>query len=330
MAAVIDQTVTEQWAMYNGDCLAVLPGLPAGSVALTVYSPPFAGLYHYSSDDRDLSNARSYEEFTEHYSYVVEELRRVTMPGRITAVHAADVPNSNTGKNDSLLDFPGDVIRLHEKLGWKYVSRRAIWKEPLAVRNRTMTKGLAHKTIVEDSTQSTAAGCDYLLAFRAPGVNTIPVAHPNGLTEYAGARKPPSDVLRYRGWTGKQTENRFSHWVWRQYASAVWDDIRGNMGDRALDEGAVLPFRDSRDPDDEKHVHPLQLDVITRAVVLWSNPGELVASPFGGVGSEPYAAVRAGRRGLGVELKPSYYQQALANLAAAGRPEVEQGTIDAE
>jgi DNA modification methylase len=327
VAAVIDQTVTDDWAMYNGDCLSVLPGLPDGSAHLTVYSPPFAGLYHYSSDDRDLSNARDYAEFMEHYGYVVEELRRVTMPGRITAVHTADVPNSNTGRNDTLLDFPGDVIRLHERLGWRYVSRRAIWKEPLAVRNRTMTKGLAHRTIVEDSTQSTAAGCDYLLAFRAPGANPIPVTHPNGLTEYAGARAVPADLLQYRGWTGKQTENRFSHWVWRQYASAVWDDIRGNMGDQRLDEGAVLPYRDCRDPEDEKHVHPLQLDVIIRAVVLWSNPDELVASPFAGVGSEPFAAVRAGRRGLGVELKPAYYRQAVASLSTVGRPQPEQLTF---
>lgn len=330
--AVLDQEITDRWAIYNGDCMDVMGALPDGSVHLSVYSPPFAGLYHYSSNERDLSNARSYEEFFEHYAFVVGELRRITLPGRITAVHCMDVPTGNSGRNDALTDFPGDVIRLHERLGWRYISRRAIWKEPLAVRNRTMVKGLAHKTIVDDSTQSTVASADYLLAFRRSGDNAVPVAHPIGLTEYAGVRQPPADVLRYRGWTGKQTKNRYSHWVWRQYASAFWDDIRGNQGDQTLDRGGVLPYREARDDEDEKHVHPLQLDVITRAVVLWSNPGERVITPFMGVGSEVYAAVRAGRVGIGAELKPSYYRQAVKNLAAVDTDDLAQATLfdDAE
>lgn len=308
--AVLDQVITDRYAIYNGDCMEVMADLPAGSVHLSVYSPPFAGLYVYSSSERDLSNARDYDEFMEHYGFAVSELHRVTMPGRMTAVHCMDVPRSNTGKGDTLRDFPGDIIRLHERLGWGYVARYHVWKEPLTVRNRTMTKGLAHKTIVDDSSRCSVASADYLLVFRRSGVNPVPIAHPVGLMDYAGERQVPHELLRYRGWAGNQIENRYSHWVWRQYASAFWDDVR-------LDR--VLPFKAARDDEDEKHVHPLQLDVIDRALVLWSNPGETVLSPFMGVGSEVYAAVRAGRRGIGAELKPSYFRQAVKNMEAAAR-----------
>lgn len=304
--AVADQLITDTYAIYNGDCLEVMPTIPDGTVHLSVYSPPFAGLYHYSSSPRDLSNARDYPEFLEHYGYVVRELHRLTMPGRMTAVHCMDVPTGNTGL-DALRDFPGDIIRLHEQCGFQYVARYHVWKEPLTVRNRTMTKALAHKSLVEDSTRCTVASADYLLVFRRSGKNPVPVEHPNGLTEYAGERPIPADVLRYRGWQGNQIENRYSHWIWRQYASAFWDDVR-------LDR--VLPYREARDEEDEKHVHPLQLDVIDRCLVLWSNPGETVLTPFMGVGSEAYSAVRNGRRALGIELKPSYYRQAVKNLAA--------------
>jgi len=316
--AVAEQVITDKYAIYQGDCLEVMPTLPDGSVNLSVYSPPFAGLYHYSSSDRDLSNARDYPEFLEHYGLVVSELHRVTMPGRMTAVHCMDVPTGNTG-NDTLRDFPGDIIRLHERLGWGYVARYHVWKEPLTVRNRTMTKALAHQQIVQDSSRCTVASADYLLVFRRNGANPVPIEHPEGLTEYAGSRLPPTDVLGYRGWKGKQIENRFSHWIWRQYASAFWDDVR-------LDN--VLPFRPARDQEDEKHVHPLQLDVIDRALTLWSNPGETVLTPFMGVGSETYAAVRAGRRGIGVELKPSYFRQAVKNLAVAETAHRDQAEFD--
>jgi hypothetical protein len=196
---------------------------------------------------------------------------------------------------------------MHERVGFRYVARRGIWKEPLTVRNRTLAKGLAHRTIVDDSSQASVASADYLLTFRRRGDNPAPITHPTGLTEYAGERQPPADLLPYRGWTGKQTENRYSHWIWRQYASSFWDDVR-------LDR--VLPHRVARDEEDEKHVHPLQLDVIQRALVLWSNPGERVLTPFMGVGSEVYEAVRSGRFGVGAELKPAYYRQAVKNLAA--------------
>lgn len=318
--AVLDQSITERYALYNGDCMEVMPTLPDGSVHLSVYSPPFAGLYNYSSSDRDLSNCRDYDEFFQHYGFVVRELARLTMPGRASAVHCMDVPTGNTGR-DALTDFPGDVIRLHREHGFQYVARYHVWKEPLAVRNRTMTKALAHKSIVEDSSRCTVASADYLLVFRRNGVNPIPVTHPNGLTEYAGERLIPADLHRYRGWKGNQIENRYSHWIWRQYASAFWDDVR-------IDR--VLPYREARDSEDEKHVHPLQLDVIDRALTLWSNPGEVVFTPFMGVGSEVYSAVRNGRRGVGVELKPSYYRQAVKNVEAALTANTEQLALLAE
>lgn len=305
--AVITQNITDDYAIYNSDCIEVLRAMPDDKVHLSIYSPPFGGLYHYSSDDRDLSNAGDYDEFFVHYEFVVRELSRVTMPGRITAVHCAEIPNSNTGR-DSLRDLPGDIITLHEKCGWSYIGRHAIWKEPLWVRNRTMMKNLAHKTIVDDSTLCGVASADYLLCFRNKGRNPVPVSHPNGLMEYAGEKRMPNELLQYKNWQGKQTENRFSHWIWRQYASSFWDDIRMQR---------VLPFKDSRDPDDEKHVHPLQLDVIDRVIVLRSNPGETVLTPFMGVGSEVFSAVKMGRKGVGIELKKSYYRQSLSNLNQA-------------
>lgn len=309
--AVNDQLNGKAFAVYNGDCIEVMGTLPDKCLHLSVYSPPFGGLYHYSSNDRDLSNCNDYDQFFAHYTFVVRELARLTLPGRMTAVHCMDVPTGNSG-TDALIDFPGDIIRLHLAEGWHYVARYAVWKEPLAVRNRTLQKSLAHKTIVDDSSRCSVANADYLLVFRRKGDNPIPIAHPHGLTEYAGERIPPAELLPYRGWKGKQTENRWSHWIWRQYASAFWDDVRMNR---------VLPFRDGREPDDEKHVHPLQLDVIDRCITLWSNPGETVFTPFMGVGSEVYAAVMMGRRGVGVELKASYYRQAVKNveMAAAGR-----------
>ncbi len=305
--AVLDQKITDRYAIYNGDCIEVMQAMPKESVHLSVYSPPFGGLYHYSSSERDLSNCKDYDQFFSHYAFVVRELARLTHPGRMTAVHCMDVPSGNSG-TDYLIDFPGDIIRLHEKEGWRYIARYAIWKEPLAVRNRTMAKNLAHKTIVDDSSRCSVASADYLLVFRRKGENKTPIAHPIGLLEYAGERRPPAELLSFRGWKGNQIENRFSHWIWRQYASAFWDDIRINR---------VLPFRESRDEEDEKHVHPLQLDVIDRVITLWSNPGEVVFTPFLGVGSEAYGAVCMGRKGIGAELKPSYYRQAVKNMAVA-------------
>lgn len=304
---VADQLIGDRFALYLGDCMEVMVDLPPACVGLSVYSPPFGGLYHYSSDERDLSNCDNFPQFMRHYRFVVRELHRITAPGRITAVHCSDIPKSNSG-TDALLDLPGAIIRLHQREGWHYTGRRSIWKEPLAVRLRTMQKNLAHASLVADSADCGVASADSLLTFRRGGDNAVPIQHPVGLLDYAGERKPPNDVLQYRAWAGKQTENRFSHWIWRQYADCMWDDIRMNR---------VLPFKEARDSEDEKHVHPLQLDVIDRCVVLWSNPGETVFTPFMGVGSEVYSAVMLGRKGIGAELKPSYYRQACKNVHAA-------------
>jgi DNA modification methylase len=301
------QVITDKYALYNGDCCQVMPTLPDQCVDLSIYSPPFCGLYNYSSDERDLSNCGSYEEFFKHYEFVVSQIARLTKPGRITAVHCMDIPSSVNAGNH-LTDFPGDIIRLHERLGFKYIARHCVWKEPLGVRLRTMAKGLAHKTIVEDSSLCDVASADYLLLFRRDGQNKVPVEHPTGLHSYAGEKQMPAELLKYKGHTGKQTENRFSHWIWRNYASAFWDDVR---------IGRVLPYKDCKDPEDEKHVHPLQLDVIERVVVLRSNPGETVLTPFLGVGSEAYGAILNGRRAIGVELKRAYYLQAVKNCAEA-------------
>jgi DNA modification methylase len=324
--AVKEQVKTENYALYNSDCIEVMSGLPDNAVDMSVYSPPFCGLYNYSSNERDLSNCRDYPEFFTHYGFVIEQIARITKPGRISAVHVMDVPGSGNGDTarmgcganvgTGLIDFPGDVIRAHEKHGFAFAGRRAIWKEPLGVRNRTMAKGLAHKQIVEDSTLCDVASADYLLMFRKSGINAVPVAHPNGLRSYSGERAMPREAKDYEGYTGKQIGNKFSHWIWRQYASSVWDDIR-------IDR--VLPYKASRDPEDERHVHPLQLDVIERACVLWSNPGEVVLTPFMGVGSECYGAVLNGRKAIGVELKTSYYRQAVRNLASIQR--VEEGDL---
>jgi hypothetical protein len=177
-----------------------------------------------------------------------------------------------------------------------------------------MTKALAHRQTVEDSCQVNMAASDYLIPFRKVGENKNPVTHDTGFLEYFGCREIPEELHRYRGWTGKQTENRFSHWIWRNYASAIWDDIRGNQGDSKKDKGATLPFIDKKEDGDERHMHPLQLDVINRACVLWTNPGETVLTPFMGVGSEAYGAVYNGRKAVGIELKETYYRQAVRNL----------------
>lgn len=307
--AVKGQETGDNFAVYNGDCVEVMKDLPDESMHLSVYSPPFGGLYHYSSNERDLSNCDDYDSFFEHYAFVVRELARITMKGRVTCVHCMDVPRSNSG-SDSYIDFPGDIIRLHEREGWYFTGRRMIWKEPLAVRLRTMQKNLAHNSLCEDSIDCGVAAGDQLLTFRKKGENPVPVAHPVGMLEYAGERQIPSEVMPYRGYKGKQTENIFSHWIWRQYADCMWDDIRMNR---------TLPYQESRDPDDEKHVHPLQLDVIDRCVQLFSNPGENVFTPFMGVGSEVYSPIILGRRGIGVELKESYYRQAVKNVQMAAR-----------
>jgi DNA modification methylase len=310
--AVIDQKITDRYAIYNGDSAEMLASLPDNSIGMAIYSPPFAtenggALYNYSSSPRDLSNSRTYKEFFDHYRFIVEQTARVLKPGRIAAVHCMDVPKE--GANIAgFSDFPGDIIRLHRECGFEYTPRICIWKEPLAVRNRTMSKALAHRQVVEDAVQTNVAAADYLIPFRLRGENTEPVTHPNGLLEYFGSREIPHELRQYRGWKGSQIENRFSHWIWRNYASCFWDDIRLER---------VLPYEESKDDGDERHQHPLQLDVIERAVQMWTNEGDAVMTPFMGVGSEVYGAVVHGRCGVGCELKSSYYRQAVKNLASA-------------
>lgn len=310
-----DQKITLQYAIYNSDFMFVAPSIPDNSVGLTVYSPPFAGLYNYSSSINDLSNCETREQFLEQYEYWIKEIARFTMPGRISCVHVTDVMNSKTGK---LWDLPNEVIRLHEKYGMDYRNRITIWKEPLKVRMRTMVRSLMHKLIVEDSTECFTAMPDYVLVFKKRGVNEKPVTHPFGLSHYAGATPILPEMVekygtyeqlkkKYEGWEDPKT-NKLSHIIWRRYASAVWDDVR-------IDN--VLPFRESKDEEDEKHVHPLQLDVIDRCVELYSNPGDIVLTPCAGVGSEVYSPVSMGRYGIGIELKESYYRQALMNLNEA-------------
>lgn len=323
--ALINQVLTENYAAYNGDCVEVMQDLPDGKIHLSVYSPPFGGLYRYSSDDRDVSNSHDYDTFFDHYGFVVKELSRITMPGRITAVHCMDVPTGNSGKGDAYLDFPGDIIRLHAKHGFDFIARHAIWKEPLWVRNRTMQKNLAHMTAVQDSTLCGVASADYLLVFRKRGENPVPVANPVGFLYYAGDdSKMPDGFRELRGMAGDQKLNRFSHWIWRRYASSIWDDIRMN---RILKMERIF---DETDENHERHVHPLQLDVIDRIVQMRSNLGETVFTPFMGVGSECYSALTSGRKAMGVELKSEYYDQAVANMASAKFGEPGVGALDAQ
>jgi DNA modification methylase len=314
---VKDQIIADNYAIYCSDCMEVLPTLKDESIDLSIYSPPFAGLYQYSSSERDFSNCETKEQFLEQYDFLISELFRVTKPGRINAVHVTDV-HTNTGR---LWDFPGEVIRLHEKYGFEYHNRITIWKEPLKVRMRTMVQSLMHKFIVEDSTRCFPAMPDYVLIFKKKGENLIPVVHPNGLNDYPYFGETPflkahEDTYgnyqdfrkKWIGFTGDQKENKLSHLTWQRYASSVWDDVR-------IDN--VLPFKDSKEEDDEKHVHPLQLDVIDRLVYLYSNPNEVILTPFMGVGSEVFSSVSMKRKAIGIELKDSYFKQSILNLKEA-------------
>lgn len=317
-----DQLVTENYAIYNSDCMYVLPTLETESIDLSVYSPPFAGLYNYSSSENDFSNCESKEQFLQQYDYLIEQIARVTKPGRISAVHCTDVFD-NTCR---LWDFPHEVIKLHEKHGFEYRNRITIWKEPLKVRMRTMVQSLMHKFIVEDSTKCFTAMPDYVLIFTKKGENKVPVTHTCGLNHYAGETPILPNILN--AWNNANESNltaeelwnhlnekfenhedpksnKLSHYIWQRYASSVWDDIR-------IDN--VMPYQDSKEEDDEKHVHPLQLDVIDRIVELYSNVGEVVLTPFMGVGSEVYSPVSIGRKAIGIELKDSYFKQAVLNL----------------
>jgi DNA modification methylase len=322
---VKEQVLTDDYAIYNGDCMHVLPTLKDESVDLAVYSPPFAGLYNYSSSPNDFSNCESKEQFLEQYDFLIEQMARVTKKGRINAVHCTDVFD-NTSR---LWDFPHEIIKLHEKHGFEYRNRITIWKEPLKVRMRTMVQSLMHKFVVEDMTKCFTAMPDYMLIFTKKGENEVPVTHPQGLKRYHGATPVLPNILQ--AWNNATDDNfneeqlwehlnskykyhedpksnKLSHYIWQRYASAVWDDVR-------IDN--VLPYRESKTEDDEKHVHPLQLDVIDRIVEMYTNEGEVVLTPFMGVGSEVYSPVSLGRKAIGIELKDSYFNQAIENLKHA-------------
>jgi len=323
-----DQKITDNYAIYNGDCMAVLPTLENDSIDLVVYSPPFAGLYNYSSSNNDFSNCDSKEQFMEQYEFLVAEMARVTKPGRINAVHCQDILTQTTKHN--LYDFPSDIIKLHQKYGFTYNNRITIWKEPLRVRIRTMVQSLMHKNIVEDSTKCFTAMPDYLLLFRKGGENKVNVTHETGLKRYYGETPMLPDMvkkygsfehleIKYKSWNDHKT-NKLSHIIWQRYASSVWDDIRPNN---------VLSFKDSKEDDDEKHVHPLQLDIIDRIVELYSNPNEVVLTPFMGVGSEVFSPVSLKRKAIGIELKHSYFKQAKINLIhASDRFKAEEQQMD--
>lgn len=333
-----EQFITDNFALYCSDCMFVLPTLKDDSIDFSVYSPPFAGLYEYSSHESDFSNCESKEQFLVQYEFLIKEIARVTKPGCITAVHVTDI----IGNNGDMWDFPGEVKRMHQRHGFAHRNTITVWKEPLKVRMRTMVQSLMHKLIVEDSSECFTAMPDYVLIFKKKGTRVSPVVHPFGLTHYAGLRPmlqehlskyglpfehfklsdgiPFADAYddyvqksflalkaKYEGHEDPKT-NKFSHIVWQRYASSVWDDVRINE---------VLPFRDAKEEDDEKHVHPLQLDVIDRLVELYSNPGEVVLTPFMGVGSEVFSPVSMGRKAVGIELKDSYFKQAVLNCKEA-------------
>lgn len=310
--AIADQVINEHYALYNADCMAVLPTIKGESVGVSVYSPPFPELYQYSNDPRDMSNCAKYEEGIAQYQFIVNEIARVTMPGRLTCVHCMDLKRGSYFQRD----FPGDIIRVHENAGFNFVCRVTIWKDPWLIARRTRMKSLRHKNICEDSATVRIGPADYVLVFKKGWDNEEKIRHPYGLKDYAGEREPPEDLVkRFSNFKGDQRKNLLSHWIWRAYASPVWMDIR---------TGRLMPYEDSRENEEEKHVCPLQLDVIERLLTLYSNPEDIVLTPFLGVGSEAYMAVQMGRKAIGIELKPSYFRQAVKNVAMALKPKEEQ------
>lgn len=283
--------------MRLGDCVEHARTLEADSVGFSVFSPPFASLYTYSNSPRDMGNCRTHSEFYQHFSYLVDELLRVTIPGRLCSFHCMNLPTSKARDGYiGLSDFRGDLIRIFQDAGWIYHSEVVIWKDPVTAMQRTKALGLLHKTIVKDSAMSRQGIPDFLVTMRKPGVNPIPVA--GKLEKFVGENPPPHSA----------DATRTSIDIWQRYASPIWMDINPSR---------TLQKESAREEKDERHICPLQLDVIERAMQLWSIPGDLVLSPFGGIGSEGYVAIQAGRRFVGFELKESYFRQACLNLQAA-------------
>jgi DNA modification methylase len=307
---VLNQKIGENYAVYNADTVEVAKSLPSESVDFSVFSPPFSSLYTYSNSDRDMGNVKSDAEFWEQYRYLIAEQFRVMKPGRNIAIHCMNLPSSK--QNDGFIgvkDFRGDIIREYQKAGFIYHSEVCIWKCPVVAMTRTKALGLLHKTIKKDSAMSRMGIPDYIVTMRKPGVNTRPVA---GEFKYYVGDTPPAGFINVNRDDGSNfwmpSENNTSVDVWQKYASPVWDDI--NQTD-------TLNFREGRDSDDERHICPLQLDVIERCLQLWSIPGDVVWTPFMGIGSEVYMALKMGRKAIGAELKPSYFQLALRNIEQA-------------
>jgi DNA modification methylase len=317
----IGQSAGKNWTMFNGDCVEVLQSLPSDSVGLSIDSPPFVGLYIYSDSDRDMGNCTSWEEFFTHYRFAIKENFRVTVPGRCAVIHCKDLPAYyHRDGYAGLRDFPGEIIRAHEAEGWSYHSRVTIWKCPVVERERTNNNGLLHKTVMRDRSQLRQGMADYLIVMRKVPAGTLesdsPVGNGEGFRRYIGL---PDCDPRNAGsfhpspYARKSIASDDSINVWRRYAEPVWWDIN---------QQNVLNGKIAREDKDEKHICPLQLDVIARALQIWSDPGDVVLSKFAGVGSEGHEAVKAGRKFIGIELKPAYYRQAVKNLAAC-KPEAE-------
>lgn len=307
---VLNQKVTDNYAVYNADTVEVAKSLPDESVDFSVFSPPFSSLYTYSNSDRDMGNVKSDAEFWEQYRFLIAEQFRVMKPGRNIAIHCMNLPSSK--QNDGFIgikDFRGDIIREYQKAGFIYHSEVCIWKCPVVAMTRTKALGLLHKTIKKDSAMSRMGIPDYIVTMRKPGVNAKPVA---GEFKYYVGDQPPAGFEKIDCDDGSHfwmpSESNTSVDVWQKYASPVWDDI--NQTD-------TLNFREGRDSDDGRHICPLQLDVIERCLQLWSVPGDVVWTPFMGIGSEVYMALKLGRKAIGAELKPSYYDLALRNIAQA-------------
>lgn len=297
MSKVYDQVVNEHYALYHGDCIDVIRGVPSESIGFSMFSPPFAELYTYSDSEQDLGNSKDYDQFFTHFDFLIKELYRVMMSGRSISIHCMDIP-THLGKEGyiGLHDFPGDLIRAFEKHGFIYHSKVCIWKNPLIAAVRTKALGLMHKQLCKDSAISRQGLPDYVVTMRKPGENKQPIKHGEGFQDFIGENEPTERGIKYQ------------HEVWRRYASPVWMDI--NQSD-------TLNFREARDEKDEKHICPLQLDVIERCMVLWSNPSDTFLTPFGGIGSEAYIAIKTGRKPVAIELKKSYYDQMKKNAELA-------------
>lgn len=305
---VINQHITENYAIYNADCVEVAKSLPDNSIDYTLFSPPFESMYQFSNSDRDFGNSTR-ADFYQHFKYLVDEMYRATRHGRLLSFHCMNLPTSKV--NDGYIgirDFRGELIRMFQDAGWIYHSEVCIWKDPVVAMQRTKALGLLHKTIRKDSSMSRQGIADYLVTMRKPGQNDKPVRHYRDESELA-------KVCEEEGLNPIQEEcNILPVMLWQKYASPVWMDIN---------QSRTLNYKAGRDDDDQKHICPLQLDVIERALHLWTAPGDVVFTPFLGIGSEVYSAVKMGRRGIGAELKPSYFDLAKKNIA-----EAQTGTLD--